>query len=448
VTTAIRKHLRDFIALLGLASIAIGVAGYILAHQRIHFPLIEEDTFTIQLELSDAQAVVPGQGQTVRVAGVRVGDIARAELHEGRAIVTMELDAEYDDLVHTDATALLRPRTGLKDMFVELEPGTKSAPLVPEGGLIRIASTAPDIDPDEVLSALDADTRSYLKLLISGAGKGLRGRGGDLRKTFAAFEPLHRDLARVSRAIARRRRNLTRLVHNYAELMNELGDRDGDLVRLVRASERVLDTFASEDVNLSATIAKLPPALGQTQRTFAKLDGYSRVLAPSLESLRPVFRSLGRANVEVIPFARKSEPIVREQVRPFVRAARPYVSELRPAAEQLSAGTPDLTRAFHELNRFFNIAAYNPNGAEKLTGDLATDLKRDEGFLYWLAWVGHNTNSLFSVSDAFSSFRRANFLASCSTLRRTLVGEEPALEPIFGLSDLFDDPDVCGKPVP
>jgi phospholipid/cholesterol/gamma-HCH transport system substrate-binding protein len=230
--------------------------------------------------------------------------------------------------------------------------------------------------------------------------------------------------------------------------MNELGDRDGDLVRLVRASEQVLDTFASEDVNVSRTIAKLPPALGQTERTFAKLDGYSKLLAPTLESLRPAFRSLARANVQVTPFARASEPVVREQVRPFVRTARPYVADLRPAVEDLSAGTPDLTRSFHELNRFFNIAAYNPNGAEKLTGDLPTDLKRDEGYLYWLAWVGHNTNSLFAVSDAFSSFRRANFLASCATLRRSLVAEEPALEPILGLSDLFDDPALCGKPVP
>jgi phospholipid/cholesterol/gamma-HCH transport system substrate-binding protein len=448
VKSAIRKHLRDFIALVGLALIGIGVAGYILAHQQIRFPLIEEEPFTLRVELTDAQAVAPGQGQTVRVAGVRVGDIARAELHEGRAIVTLELDAKYDDLVHTDATVLLRPRTGLKDMFVELDPGTKRAPLVPEGGLIRVASTAPDIDPDEILSALDHDTRSYLKLLISGAGKGLDGRGGDLRRTLARFEPLHRDLARVSAAIARRRQNLTRLVHNYSELMNELGDRDGELVRLVRSSERVLDTFASEDVNLSQTIAKLPPALGQTEQTFAKLDGYSRLLAPTLESLRPVFRSLARANARVIPFALASEPIVRKQIRPFVRTARPYVGDLRPAADFLSMSTPDLTRAFHGLNRFFNIAAYNPGGAEKLTGDLPTDLKRDEGYLYWLGWVGHNTNSLFAVSDAFSSFRRASFLASCSTLRRSLVAEEPALEPIFGLSDLFDDPDLCGTPVP
>ena len=52
-----------------------------------------------------------------------------------------------------------------------------------------MANTAPDVDPDEILSALDADTRDYLKLLISGAGKGLKGRGADLQETFARLGP-------------------------------------------------------------------------------------------------------------------------------------------------------------------------------------------------------------------------------------------------------------------
>ena len=80
---------------------------------------------------------------------------------------------------------MLRPRTGLKDMFVELEPGTKRAPLVPEGGMIRIASTAPDIDPDEILSASTA-TRALPEAADPGGGKGLDGRGDDLRQTLGA----------------------------------------------------------------------------------------------------------------------------------------------------------------------------------------------------------------------------------------------------------------------
>ena len=45
-----------------------------------------------------------------------------------------------------------------------------------------------------MLAALDADTRAYLKLLITGAGKGLEGRGNDLREVFKRLGPMHRDL--------------------------------------------------------------------------------------------------------------------------------------------------------------------------------------------------------------------------------------------------------------
>ena len=71
--------------------------------------------------------MTPGQGQTVRVSGMRVGDVGKVELEDGRARVRMDLEPEYDDLVRSDATVLLRPRTGLKDMFLALDPGTPHA---------------------------------------------------------------------------------------------------------------------------------------------------------------------------------------------------------------------------------------------------------------------------------------------------------------------------------
>ena len=56
-------------------------------------------------------------------------------------------------------------------MFLEVDPGD-GEPL--EGGdRIQVENTAPDVDPDEFLSALDSDTRDYLRMLITGAGKGL-----------------------------------------------------------------------------------------------------------------------------------------------------------------------------------------------------------------------------------------------------------------------------------
>ena len=202
---AIGKHLGDFVALLVLFLIAIGVSGYIIANQdaRPRIPFIEAKAFTLKAAFSDAQAVTPGQGQSVRVAGVQVGKITQVKLQDGTAIVTMELDPKWEKKlqIKSDATALLRPRTGLKDMFVELDPGGNGTPLK-NNDTIPVQNTAPDVDPDETLSALDTDTRRYLELLINSAGKGLKGHGNDLNLTFKALAPTYQDLARVSSAIA------------------------------------------------------------------------------------------------------------------------------------------------------------------------------------------------------------------------------------------------------
>ena len=442
--TAIRKHLGDFIALTLLFAIGIGTAAYILSQQRLRFPVIEEKPMVLKAEFSDAQAVIPGQGQTVRVAGVKIGDIGQVELKDGRALVSLEIDKKYEGLIRRDATALLRPKTGLKDMFIEVEPGTDKAPVMAANSTIPITNTAPDVDPDEFLSALDKDTRAYLQLLINGAGKGLEGNGDDLREVFKRFEPLHRDLAKVSGAIAERRRNMKRLVHNYASLVDELSDKDKDLRRLVVSSNAVFKQFAAEDRNIATTVNRLPGALNQTAGTLQKVQGLAGEMKPTFERLSPVFKEIDKANEAVLPFVREATPQIKNQIRPFVRTARPYVRQLRPASNDLAEAQPDLTDAFKELNRFFNMLAYNPGGAEKLAN--SGDTKRDEGYQFWLAWVAHLTDSMFSTSDASGPLRRASTTIDCNTLRAA-VGET-ALEPLLGLTDIFNDPGLCPKPSP
>ena len=203
---AILDHRKDFVAILGLVLIATAVAGYVLENQRLRFPFIEDKPFILKAEFETAQAVTPGQGQTVRVSGIRVGDIGKVELRKtGRAVITMELDKKYERLVHTDASAFLRPKTGLKDMFIELNPGRHEAPVAKRGWVMPIRSTLPDVNPDEFFSALDKDTRDYLVLLLHGAARGLDGRAQDLRQVLKRFEPTYRDIALVSASSARRR---------------------------------------------------------------------------------------------------------------------------------------------------------------------------------------------------------------------------------------------------
>jgi phospholipid/cholesterol/gamma-HCH transport system substrate-binding protein len=418
VIFAIRKHWLDFLAIFGMAIVGLAIGVYILSQQNLRFPLVQEKPKQIKIELANAQAVEPGQGQTVRVAGVEVGRIADVKLEDGHAVVTLDIEHEYDGLIRRDASALLRPKTALKDMFLEVDPG-KGKP-VPEGGRIRVANSLPDINPDEVYAALDADTRPYLKLLVAGAGKGLRNRGDDLREVFRRFGPIHRDLARVTKASAHRRVALKELIHEYGLLMEELGKHPQDLRRLVTASHTVFDTLANEDQAISASVAQLPASLRASEDALGKVRVFAPVLRSSLESLRKPIRKLPATNAAVIPFLRQTEPVIRTQIRPFVRAAQPWTNDLRLAARGTSKAMPDLHRSFGELNRFFNIGAYNPGGAEGLDGkSIPEQRRREEGYLYWLAWVAQNGSSLFSTADGQGPWRRVTI---CGVPAAALTG--------------------------
>jgi phospholipid/cholesterol/gamma-HCH transport system substrate-binding protein len=449
VKKAISKHLGDFVAMLALFVLALGVGGYILSNQRLRFPLIQDKPYVVKVAFDDAQAVQPGQGQTVRTAGVEIGQIGKVQLKDGKALVEMQLEHKYKGYIKQSATALLRSKTGLKDMFIEVDPG-RGKP-IKENGTIPSKNTAPDVDPDEVLSALDVDTRAYLKLLISGAGKGLKGRGSDLQETFARLGPVNRDLARVNTSIATRKRNLKRLINRYGLLTAELGAHDRDIVRLVRSSNDVFEALAAENPQISATVAKLPGALNTTTNTLSKVDVLGQRLTPALNALRPPFRKLDTANKAVLPLVREATPEIRDQIRPFARVARPFTRNLGIASRDLTKASPDYTTSFSKLNRLFNIGAFNPGGAEGLTGDPTRDRNRQEGFLYWAGWAATNTNSLFNTADSSGPLRRVALgCVNRETVLALLGGQglpQPLLDKLTPIADqlvtAISPPGIC-----
>jgi len=435
---AINKHRKDMLAVLGLLIIAGAVASYILDHQRMRFPLLEDSPFVVKAAFSTAQAVTPGQGQTVRVSGIRVGDIAKTELVDGRAVITMELDREYENLVRTNATALLRPKTGLKDMFIELNPGTKNAPLAKEKWTLPISGTLPDVNPDEFLSALDADTRDYLKLLLDGAGTGLKDNGGNLREVLRRFEPTHRDLAKVSTAVAGRRTELRRLINSLQRLNTKLAGNGDDLSELISSANRVFRALATEREGVAGTARELPGALRETRDGLVKVEAMAKILRPTADKLRPVAAALRRANIATTPFAREAAPQLRKDIRPFVREARPLLRELRPAADDLVASEPKLTRSFTVLNHLFNMIGHNPGGR-----DAPTKAERDEGYAFAIAWLGHQSVNLFSTADANGPMRALSLGGLCNTFEATVAGL-PEAEFVLGLTGVLTDPAVCG----
>jgi phospholipid/cholesterol/gamma-HCH transport system substrate-binding protein len=436
---AIRIHLYDFLAIIGLALIATLVGVYILDHERLRFPLFDDKPVTLKAEFTTAQAVIPGQGQTVRVSGVRVGDIAKTELVDGHAVITMELDRKFEKLVHEDAEATLRPKTGLKDMFVELDPGTARAPRAKEGYVIPIAATEPDVNPDEVLASLDADTRDHLKVLLQGAGRGLDGRGKDLSTVYKRFEPTYRDLALVSGTVKQRSHELRRLIHSLEQLNRALAGRDDDLARLVQSANGTFRALASERGNVRDTVHELPGALREARDALAQVEQFALVLRPAAGELIPVAKSLQEANRAITPFAREAAPQLKRDIRPFVREARPLMRELRPTAHNLVKAEPDLTRTFKVLNNVFNMLAYNPNGREA-----SGKPGREEGFLFWLSWLGHTSTTLFNTADAHGPARAITLGGTCNTIKAVANQGGPQVEFILGLTGLLTDPRICG----
>jgi phospholipid/cholesterol/gamma-HCH transport system substrate-binding protein len=439
---AIRDHLRDFLAVIALLVVGLAATYIIVQNQRLRIPLLESKPFELKAELSTAQAVTPGQGQTVRVAGVRVGDISSVDYENGHAVVTMAIDRKFLP-VYKDATILLRPKTGLKDMFLELDPGTNYDPNSNDdeyqnGDEIPVANTAPDTNLDQILAGLDGDTRAYLRLLLTQGGQGLNGRGKDLGKLLGSLGPINRGLARISTEVAKRKENLARLIHNMNLLFGAVGQDGQGIQQLVSASDQALGSIASQAPDTQRAVSLLGPTLRTTRVALEKTDALATQLGPTINSLRPFARKLKPVNDTLGNLAKTTFAPVKNDIRPFVRNARQPVRDLRPAAKNLVAATPRLTDLGGQLNKLFNMAAYNPNGAES-----PGTPGRDEGYLYWLAWLGHVGNSTFQAQDAHGVYRHVYVVATCNTARSILDTSPLApVAEITGLNLLFSS-GVC-----
>lgn len=434
----IKKHGGSVGAIIGLMVVALGVGFYIVQNQRLRLPLLEQAPMKMEVELPEANAVTPGQGQTVQVAGVNIGRISKVSLEEGRAIVGVDIEPEYDDLIKTDARALLRPRTALKDMYIQVMPGSERAPLAEEGFRIPVSNTLTDVELHDILEELGPRTQEYIRLLFQGTGEGLDGNGDRLAEVFKRFEPTFRDLSRVNRAVAQERRALRRLITSLAELNGRLAEDPEDLTELVDTAAATFGAFASEDDDLRSTVTELAPTLRQARTTLRNLRPFARELGPSTRSLIPVFQELEEANRRVQPFAREAAPILRDRIRPFVRESRPLTADLRRAATSLSATFPEVTRAGRVFNRFLNMLSFNENGAQppEQTG-------RDEGFLFWLGWLGHQSVYLNNIEDANGPLRPLFLTGTCGSLSSLVFGE-PALEFGLNLSPVLAT--ACGNP--
>jgi len=431
----IRERLRDFLALVVLGIAGLAATGVILSQQQAPYPewvpFLGDETFELRGEFSTAQAVTPGQGQTVNIAGIKVGDVTGVELEAGEAVVTMQVAERYSTLIRDDATMLLRPRTGLQDMTVELDVGSSGRP-IEEGSTVPLSSTKPNVMPDQILASLDGDTQAYLTLLLAGGAEGLGGRGEELSAGLRRFEPFARDLARINGRLSQRSASIRSAITSFRAVSEELGSADTRLAEFITSSDEALASFANQEASLREALRELPGTLGETRSALASSRRFATVLGPASNDLIPAARALGPGLRDLQPFLRETIDPIANEIRPFSRRVQPVTRQVKRAARPLGATTEGLARALGELGNLFNALAYNPPGPQ-------------ESHLFWLAWFNHNTNNMFLTQDAHGPLRRGLVLQSCSTARLAegLAAGRPFLRTLQQLTNVPQSDVIC-----
>jgi phospholipid/cholesterol/gamma-HCH transport system substrate-binding protein len=407
VRDQIERYRSAFIAVVGMVVIAALVGGYILAHENLKLPswvpVLGHTYFNLDAEFQTAQAVTPGQGQAVTIAGAKIGEIATVDLHDGVARVTMKVNPKYARYLYRNATLLLRPKTQLQDITVEVSPGTPSAGKLRSGEVLPESQTAANVDFDEFLAGLDAETRAYVQELLAGLGIGLKENGRPLAAALKRFDPTARLTEEIAQELEARHANVARSIHNFRLLTEALGDKDQQLSELVDASNAVFATFAKEDASFKKTLALLPGALHKTGVGLGKLAAATHVLGPTLHDLEPFARALGPANEATRKLSEKTTPIIKNEIRPFAHEILPVINELGPTTENLSKALPKLATSFSVLNEFFNEIAYNPGPSKG-------------GFLFFLDWGNHDLNSVLSTAESHGVLARGLVYFNCKIL--------------------------------
>src|SRR5918995_577751 len=205
-----------------------------------------------------------------------------------------------------------------------------------DGGVTKVRRTASPVQLDEVLTALQSDTRQDLKDLLDGLSTALnekptaaddrdahpsaRGETGaeSFNDAYVDIPAAERSTAQVFEAFLGQEpgKDLSRLIDGTARTTGALIRHEEQLKDLITNFNRTTAAFASESTNLQSTI---------------------RLLAPTLENANTAFASLNAAFPPTRAFAREILPGVRETPA-TIEASFPWIAQMRPLVSQAELG--------------------------------------------------------------------------------------------------------------
>lgn len=365
----------------------------------------------------------------VRIAGVNVGKVTSIKREGDTGVVSMEIESRGLP-IHSDATAKIRPRIFLEgNWFVELQPGSPSAPTLHSGATLPVTQTADPVQLDQVLDALNTETRANLQNFLIGYGDGLtrkpnaeenaeqdpivRGVDGAqaVNKAYARGPSSLRATAVLNQAITGTEpHDLSKLVASIGKVTAALNVHEQQLGELIVNFNTFFGEFAAQASPLRATVGELPSSLTSIDRGLANLQASFAPTQEFAHGILPGVRATPATVVATIPWI--------EQVRASFAS-----SELGGVAKGLVQATPSLARLtseqtpFYRQTELFNKCLTNvllPAGNAKLQdGSSTTGVEDYKEFWYGLVGL----NGIGQGFDGNGSFARFLVGAGGPTIR-------------------------------
>jgi len=303
--------------------------------------------YTVDAVFADASNLLVGSsvhpGSPVRIAGVNVGEVAGiGKGPGGTALIGLRID-DAGRPIHRDATARIRPRLFLEgNFFVDLSPGSPSAPDIPDGGTIPVTQTAQPVQLYQVLDAFNSSTRDDLRGVVKELASALdHGGAQGIRSSYPVAPGAFTDVALASQAtLGTQPPDLSRLVDSAGRVSAALASHDQQLGDLVGTFDRDVTALASRRQELARSLAGLdaleqgaPPQLRAVDATTGPLRQFVRAARPALEQAPPVLDAS-------LPFLRRVAQLVAPGAVPAL------VADLGPTIHSLAQLEPKLDELF------------------------------------------------------------------------------------------------------
>ena len=306
----------------------------------------------------------------VRAYGVSIGKVRAKDRDPAgnRTLATIEIDRKYAP-IHADAKAILRQKTLLGETFVELTPGTNSAPAIEEGGRLEQDQVAESVELDEILEALDPYTRKAFRTWQQDLGSAVQGRGQDLNDSFGNLPSFVEAGGDLFQTLDEERQALRQLVRNTGEVFGALTEKEDQLRTLIDRQDDVFTAIANEREAFAETWRIFPTVLDEQKRTMVRLESFSgkaepvlRDLAPAMRDLEPTLRDLGTFAPDLRRFFVKFDPLITISkrslpatqevlvgLRPVLVELGPFLQEFNPILQWISVHIHTLSDMFANL---------------------------------------------------------------------------------------------------